>query len=400
MIMYQIYPSQWGSLKNITAKMDYFRDMGYDALWISPCYPSAGYDNGYDVTNYMNIDPKYGTLEDMQTLIASAHDRDIKILMDLVINHCADDNEIFKRAIAGDEYYQDYFHFYDEPQNDWDAIFGGSAWRYIPEINKYVFHAFTEGQIDWNFDCEKVWDYWEQVNDFWLNTMNIDGYRVDAVTHMAKSDWSTPKVERDYGATYKCAPKLEGYLSRLSKQIRGLKPGAFIMGEANGATPEVALRWIHAGYFDSIIAFEHLKPWKVEGVGDPDAVHDSIEKMRLWSDKLGDANVSYVQNHDLACAYDMLGISHEAICNLQFSMNGHKLIYNGQETGMENSVVGSTEPETIGRIERFVKDGMKLADAKALADKLSRDNSRVPINWENNISLTHYYRDRIRESKA
>lgn len=399
MIIYQVYPSQWDKLTDITKALDYFKDMGYEAIWISPMYPSSGYDNGYDVSNYTAIDPEFGTLEQMKELITKAHSLNIKVLMDLVINHCSVDNEVYQKALSGHKPSQDMFHFYDEPQNDWEAIFGGSVWKYEYSINKWVFHAFTEGQIDWNFDNDSVWEYWSSINEFWLKDMNIDGYRVDAVTHMAKSDWNTSKTEEDNGAPYKCAPKLDGYLEKLSTQIYSIKPDAFLMGEANGVNAEEATQWIDKGYFNSIISFEHLTPFKVRGVGNTNSVNECINTMKHWSDVLGDDNVSYIQSHDIACAYDILDMTHEDIAKLVFSNNGHKLIYNGQETGLINTVVNSNEPETLNRINYFVDHGMLLNEATLLANKLSRDNSRVRFNWDNNVKLTELYKKLIKATK-
>lgn len=393
MIIYQIYPTQWSGLQQIISKMSYFKEMGYEALWLSPCYPSSGYDNGYDVLDYKAIDPKFGTLADMKDLIEEAHSHDIKILMDLVINHTSIENEVYKKALLGDKDAQDMFHFYDEPQNDWEAIFGGSVWRYESAINKYVFHAFTEGQIDWNFDNENTWSYWKDINEFWLDEMNIDGYRVDAVTHMAKSSWDTKKTPEDKGAPYKCAPKLEEYLEKLSNQIHSIKPDAFLMGEANGIGAQGAKQWIDKGYFDCVISFEHLTPFKVRGVGNELAIPEAISKMKEWSEVLGESNVSYIQSHDIACAYNMMGMSHYELADLVFSHNGHKLIYNGQETGMVNTVVNSREPETISRINDFVKSGMTYDEAKLTANNISRDNARQLIDWNNNLYLTQYYKE-------
>ena len=399
MIIYQVYPSQWDKLTDITKALEYFKDMGYEAIWISPMYPSSGYDNGYDVSDYKAIDPKFGTLEQMKELITKAHSLNIKVLMDLVINHCSVDNELYQKALSGHKRSQDMFHFYDEPQNDWDAIFGGKVWKYEASINKWVFHAFTEGQIDWNFDNDSVWEYWRSINEFWLKDMKIDGYRIDAVTHMAKSDWNTPKTEGDSGAPYKCAPKLEGYLEKLSNQIYSIKPDVFLMGEANGVNAEEAKQWIDKGYFNSIISFEHLTPFKVRGVGNTNSVTECIETMKHWSDVLGDNNVSYIQSHDIACAYNILNMTHEDIAKLVFSNNGHKLIYNGQETGLINTVVNSKEPETLNRIDYFVEHGMSLNEATLLANKLSRDNSRVRFNWNNNVELTELYKKLIKATK-
>ncbi len=305
MVIVQIYPSQWGSLKNITAKAEYYKDLGVEAIWISPCYSHSGYDNGYDIKDYRDIAPEYGTLEDMKELIDVYHANGIKVLMDLVINHCSIEHPIYKEALKGDKNAQTMFHMHDEPRNDWEAIFGGSVWKHEPSIDKYVFHAFTEGQIDWNFGNEDVWIFWEGVIKYWLNFMGVDGFRIDAQTHMAKNDWDTPKVKHDAGAPYRCAPKLHGYMERLADIVYSVKEDAFLMGEANGIDARGAKQWIDEGLLDCVIQFEHLAPFKLEGTHRNGSTLGCILKMKEWSDVLGEDNLAYIQSHDVACAYSV-----------------------------------------------------------------------------------------------
>lgn len=403
MLIMQIYPSVWGSLKAITEKADYYKDLGVEAIWISPCYPSSGWDNGYDVKDYCDIDPKYGTLEDMKELIDTYHKHHINVLMDLVINHCSIEHPVYQKALQGDEKAQKMFYMYDEPQNDWEAIFGGSAWKYEPSIDKYVFHAFTEGQIDWNFDNPDVWGFWDDVIKFWLIDMDVDGFRVDAETHMAKSSWDTPKVDGDPGATYRCAPKLEGFMKKLAEIIYSYKWWAFIVGEANGIDAKGAKKWIDEGLVTAVIQFEHLAPFKLGKGQRSGSTLDCILKIKEWSEVLGEDNVAYIQSHDIACAHSVLGLDHEDIAQLVFSQKGHKLLYNGQETGMENKIWHKfediNEPETTQRFEELKELGMPVTIAKALAAQLSRENARQPIKWDNNPELTNLYKELIAKEK-
>lgn len=402
-VIMQIYPSQWGKLKNITAKAEYYKDLGVEMIWISPCYPHSGYDNGYDIKHYEDIAPEYGTLEDMAELIDTYHANGIKVLLDLVINHCSIEHPIYKMALKGDKSAQAMFHMYDEPQNDWEAIFGGSVWKYEPTIDKYVFHAFTEGQIDWNFDNEEVWEFWENVIAFWLEDMNVDGFRIDAQTHMGKNDWDTPKVKHDPGAPYRCAPKLHEYMKHLADIVYSIKEDAFLMGEANGIDAHGAKQWIDEGLLDCVIQFEHLAPLKLEGTHRNGSTLDCILKMKEWSDVLGEDNLAYIQSHDIACAYSVLSLDHEDIARLVFSQQGHKLLYNGQETGMENKIWKDLreieEPETKGRFEKLIALGLPIVNAAALAAQLSRENARQPINWDNNPVLHDLYKELIAKDK-
>ncbi|MDV4829863.1 alpha-amylase family glycosyl hydrolase [Enterococcus faecium] len=404
MIIYQCYPKQWGKLKNIILEVPYFKEMAYDAIWLSPCYPSSGYDGGYDVKKYCDIDPDFGTLEEIKELIDECHKNGIKVLMDLVINHCSVEHPTYQMALRGFEHAQAMFHMYDEPQNDWEAIFGGSAWKYEPKINKYVFHAFTEGQIDWNFDNENTWAFWHDVIQFWLDDMNIDGFRVDALTHIAKGDWNLPNVPQDAGANYRCQPKLEGYLKKLADIIYTIKPDAFVMGEANGIDAHGAKQWIDKGYMDTVIQFEHLLPYKTKNGKIKGTTTELIEKLEEWSDVLGEDNLSYVQNHDIACAPSILSLDAFSIADMLFSQNGHVLIYNGQETGQTNKLWHSldefTEPETKNRYELLISEGVKPIMAFGLAAYLSRENARQPIDWINDLELTEHYKELIKQKKG
>lgn len=400
----QIYVPQWGSLEEITAAADYYKELGIDYVWISPCYPDGGADGGYDVIDYCAINPKYGTLNDMEHLINTYHENGIKVLMDLVINHCSDQNFLYKQALKAIKEYQDLFFMYDEPQNDWEAIFGGSAWKFEPSINKYVFHAFTEHQIDYNFDNPKVWDIFENIIRFWLEFMHVDGFRVDAQTHMAKGEWDLPPVKNDPGATYRCQPKLEGYMEKLADIIYGINQDAFLIGEANGIDAQDAADWIAKGLLDCVIQFEHLAPFKLNGSERGGTTIDFVLKMKEWSQVLGENNLAYIQSHDIACASSVLGLQHETLAKLQFSLNGHKLLYNGQETGMENKIFKSLdeikEPETHQRFDALVKVGIPNIIAKAISLQLSRENARLPIQWGKDPQLVQLYRKLIANNKV
>lgn len=402
MIIEQIYPKMWGDLKNITNQAEYFHTLGIEAIWISPFYPHGGADGGYDVIDYCDVSPEFGTMADFDELVETYHSFGIQVLIDLVINHCSDQNRWFQLALKGSPIAQDMFYFADEPLNDWESIFGGSVWEYKKEIHQYVFHAFTKHQMDWNFDHEEVWEMWEEILRFWLIEHDVDGFRIDAQTHMAK-DWHAEKVEGDPSAPYRCAPKLEGYMKRLAEIIHAIKPNAFLIGEANGCTKETARRWIDHHWLDCVISFEHRGAFEIDKTGGRKGnTIETILSMKEWSEYLGDDNLAYIQNHDIACAYSILNLDHIDIAELLFSQSGHKILFNFQEWGMENRLwmnLGEIdEVETWDRFYHMKAIGIPGIQASALAAQLSRQNARQPkINWDNN--LWNFYKKLIEIDK-
>lgn len=402
MIIEQIYPKMWGDLKNITNQAEYFHTLGIEAIWISPFYPHGGADGGYDVIDYCDVSPEFGTMTDFDELVETYHSFGIQVLIDLVINHCSDQNRWFQLALKGSSFAQDMFYFADEPLNDWESIFGGSVWEYKKEVNQFVFHAFTKHQIDWNFDHEKAWEMWEGILRFWLIEHDVDGFRIDAQTHMAK-DWDAEKVEGDPSAPYRCAPKLEGYMKRLAEIIHSIKPNTFLIGEANGCTKETARRWIDHHWLDCVISFEHRGAFEIDKTGGRKGnTIETILSMKEWSEYLGDDNLAYIQNHDIACAYSILNLDHVDLAELLFSQSGHKILFNFQEWGMENRLwmnLGEIdEVETWDRFNHMKAMGIPGIQASALAAQLSRQNARQPkINWDHN--LWNFYKKLIEIDK-
>ena len=395
MIIEQIYPKMCGSLRKITRQAKSYQALGIEAIWISPFYPHGGADGGYDVIDYCDVSPEFGTMADFDELVETYHSLGIQVFIDLVINHCSDQNKFFQFALNGYRRTQNMFYFADEPLNDWESIFGGSVWEYNEEVNRYVFHAFTKHQIDWNFDNEEVWEMWHTILCHWLIDHKVDGFRIDAQTHMAK-DWNAEKVEGDPSAPYRCAPKLEGYMKRLANMIHSIKPNAFLIGEANGCTKETARRWIDNHWLDCVISFEHRGAFEIDKTGGRKGnTIETILSMKEWSEYLGDDNLAYIQNHDMACAYSVLNLDHKDIADLLFAQKGHKIIFNFQEWGMENPIwknlLDINEVETWDRFNHLKELGMPRMQAAALAAQLSRENARRPkINWDTDL-WSHYH---------
>lgn len=402
MIIEQIYPNMWKDLKAITKQAEVYHTLGIEAIWISPFYPHGGADGGYDVIDYCGVSPEFGSMHDFDELVKTYHSFGIQVFIDLVINHCSDQHPYFKLALQGNPYLQDMFYFADKPLNNWESIFGGSVWKYEESINKYVFHAFTKHQIDWNFDDEAVWTMWKSILHFWLVDHEVDGFRIDAQTHMAK-DWLAEKVDGDPSAPYRCAPDLEIYMERLADMIHSIKPDAFLIGEANGCTKETAKEWINHHLLDCVISFEHRGAFEIDKHGGRKGnTLQTILSMKEWSDYLGEDNLAYIQNHDIACAYSVLNLDHKDIADLLFAQKGHKILFNHQEWGMENPIWQSLaeidEVETWDRFKHLKELGVPHMQAAALSAQLSRENARRPeILWD--FDLWRYYQELIQKDK-
>lgn len=402
MIIEQIYPTMWESLRKIREQAKSYHALGIEAIWISPFYPHGGADGGYDVIDHCDVSPEFGTMADFDELVETYHSFGIQVFIDLVINHCSDQNKYFQSALAGCREAQDMFYFVGEPLNDWESIFGGSVWEYKKEVHQFVFHAFTKHQIDWNFDNDDVWEMWHTILCHWLIDHKVDGFRIDAQTHMAK-DWDKEKVEGDPSAPYRCASKLEEYMKRLANMIHSIKSDAFLIGEANGCTKETARRWIDNHWLDCVISFEHRGAFEIDKTGGRKGnTLETILSMKEWSDYLTNDNLAYIQNHDIACAYSILNLDHDDIADLLFAQNGHKIIFNFQEWGMANPIWENLyeidEVETWDRFKHLKKLGVPYIQAAALAAQLSRENARRPIViWDDD--LWNHYRELIIKDK-
>lgn len=194
MVIYQIYPKSFkdtngdgiGDIQGIIEKLDYLQDLGVNAIWLCPCYKSPGHDNGYDISDYRCIAPEYGTMEDMYCLIAEMRKRGMKLIMDLVPNHTSNEHEWFIRSRKGEEKYRDYYYWFDKPQNDWGASFGGSAWQYDDEREQYYLHSYAVQQPDLNWTNPAVVKEIQDVINYWVN-LGVDGFRIDVIDQISKN---------------------------------------------------------------------------------------------------------------------------------------------------------------------------------------------------------------------
>ena len=412
-VAYQIYPKSFkdsngdgvGDLKGITEKLDYLQDLGIDILWLSPIYKSPFIDQGYDISDYYAIDPIFGTMEDMEELIAEGKQRGISIIMDLVVNHCSSHHEWFQKALADpDGPYADYFYFIesDKEPNNWESYFGGSVWEPVPGTNKYYLHSFHKDQPDLNWQNPVVREEIYKMINWWLDK-GIAGFRIDAIINIKKDlEWRSLPSDRDNGLvpvpeSLVNAQPIEPFLREL-KERTFAKYNAFTVGEVFNETDEELHFFIGKdGVFSSIFDFKQTmlgqegKGWFDHSLPTADELKESIFQAHERADSIGVLS-TIIENHD-----EPRGVSHyiaegpvndtskKSLGTIQVLRKGIPFIYQDQEIGMENQVFESVEDfddiATINGYHVAKEAGLSEEEALAAIAKYSRDNARTPMQW-------------------
>lgn len=412
-VAYQIYPKSFkdsngdgiGDLKGITQKLDYLEKLGIDILWLSPIYKSPFIDQGYDISDYYAIDPLFGTMEDMEELIAEGKKRGISIIMDLVVNHCSSHHEWFQKALADpDGPYADYFYFIesDKEPNNWESYFGGSVWEPVPGTNKYYLHSFHKDQPDLNWQNPVLREEIYKMINWWLDK-GIAGFRIDAIINIKKDlEWRSLPSDRENGLvpvpeSLVNAQSIEPFLQEL-KERTFAKYNAFTVGEVFNETDEELHFFIGKdGVFSSIFDFKQTmlgqegKGWFDHSLPTADELKESIFQAHERADSIGVLS-TIIENHD-----EPRGVSHyiaegqvndtskKALGTIQILRKGIPFIYQGQEIGMENQVFESVEDfddiATINGYHVAKEAGLSEEEALAAIAKYSRDNARIPMQW-------------------
>ena len=401
-VVYQIYPRSFqdsdgdgcGDIQGIISRLDYLKDLGIDAVWISPVYRSPQDDNGYDISDYQDIDPMFGTLSDMEELIREADRRGIKIIMDLVLNHTSDEHRWFHEAVKGkDNPYHDYYVWRDGEEgtypNDMKAAFGGPAWEWVPELKQYYFHQFSVKQPDLNWENPKVR---REIYDMilWWMKKGVGGFRLDVIDQIAK--------EPDLGITSN-GPRLHEFLRELSRET--FQKGDLItVGEAWGATPAIAEKYScpDGSEFSMVFQFEHMVIDQQEGKEKWDLAPLSFVKLKKCLEKWQTGlykkgwNSLFWDNHDLPRIVSRWGDdggyrvrSAKMLAAVLHGMQGTPYIYQGEELGMTNvrfdSIDKYRDIETLNMYRERLEAGY---DEKEIMDSVyakSRDNARTPMQW-------------------
>ena len=398
-VIYQIYPKSFqdsngdgiGDLPGITSRLDYLHKLGVDALWLCPVLASPQVDNGYDVSDYRSIDPMFGSMEDMRTLIREARARGIGILMDLVLNHTSDQHRWFQQACQGrDNPYHDYYIWRDGAPgalpNDMRAAFGGPAWTYVPALGQYYFHQFAPQQPDLNWANPAVRQELYAMIRFWMD-QGVEGFRLDVIDQIAK------EPDRKITAN---GPRLMELLRELNRETWGGK-NLVTVGEAWGADIPRARQYSapDGSVFSMVFQFEQMcldheaDKWVPKAMALPE-LKASIAR---WQQGLHGCgwNSLFWDNHDLprivsrwgddgACRAD----SAKALAVALHGLQGTPYIYQGEELGMTNApypVEELRDLESINAYNEMVERGMSESDALAAIHRMMRDNARTPMQW-------------------
>ncbi|SDZ79027.1 alpha-glucosidase [Thalassobacillus cyri] len=420
-VVYQIYPRSFkdsnndgiGDLQGVISKLDYLKELGIDVIWLSPVYESPNDDNGYDISDYQDIMAEFGTMQDFDELLEEVHNRGMKLIMDLVINHTSDEHPWFIESRASKENpYRDYYIWHPgkegkEP-NNWGSIFGGSAWEYDEGTGEYYLHVFSRKQPDLNWENEKVRQELYHMINWWLDK-GIDGFRVDAISHIKKvagfPDVPNPNNE-------KFPSSLDGHLNKegihefLEEMSEHTLDHHDIMtvGEANGVSSEEAPLWVdeEKGKFNMIFQFEATDLWG-QGNSEPIDIHKLKKIYTKWQNALDGIgwNALFLENHDLPrsvsiWADDTVHREKSAKClaTFYFLMQGTPFIYQGQEIGMTNVQFPSIEDYDDIAIKNLYweerEKGRTHEEIMPIIWKNGRDNSRTPMQWndEENAGFT------------
>ncbi len=414
-VAYQIYPKSFydsngdgiGDLPGIISKLDYLKDLGVDIIWLSPCYRSPLADQGYDISDYYDIDPRFGTMNDMDRLIAEAKKRDMYILMDLVVNHCSDEHEWFKKACEDpDGKYGNFFYLRDKKEGElptnWRSYFGGSVWEDLPGTNKQYLHVFHKKQPDLNWENPELREEVYKNINWWLDK-GLGGFRIDAIINIKKAlPMHNYEPDRDDGlcSIGKMLEEATGIGEFLGEmRDRTFKPhNAFSVGEVFNVKDKELPDFIgDNGYFSTMFDFNEAvfggseKGWYDHKKITPDDYkHCCFEAQAKMGDFGFISNI--IENHDEPRGVsryipegDCCDTSKKMLAALNFMLRGLPFIYQGQELGMENISFHSIEEvddiSTLDEYKVAIDAGYTPEEALATVARHSRDNARTPMQW-------------------
>ena len=408
--VYQIYTKSFqdsngdglGDIRGVISRLDYIKELGADYIWLTPFFKSPLNDNGYDVSDYLSVDPVFGTMEDVEELIAQAEARGIGCMFDMVFNHTSTEHAWFRKALAGDPEYMDYYIFRDGepdvPPTNWESKFGGSAWEYVPHLKKWYLHLFDVTQADLNWDNPKVREELKNVIRFWKNK-GVKGFRFDVVNLISKRE----AFENDYAGDgrrfYTDGPHVHEYLQELTRDT-GIA-SMVTVGEMSSTSLENCIRYSRPEDKELTMCFNfhHLKvdykdgdKWKLK---EPDLG----ELKRLFTEwqegmeKAGGWNAVFWCNHDQPRAVSRFGDdrkywkeSAKTLAIVAHMFRGTPYVYQGEELGMTNprysDISQYRDVESINYYKILQERGASKEEALAVLGERSRDNGRTPMQWK------------------
>ena len=416
-VVYQIYPKSFndttgsgqGDIKGITEKLDYLKKLGVEVLWLTPMYKSPQNDNGYDISDYYSIDESYGTMEDFEEMLREAHKRDIKIVMDIVVNHTSTENEWFKKSEEVDPEYKDFYIWKDavngkEPTN-WQSKFGGNAWKWSEKRKQYYLHLFDVTQADLNWENEKVRKKVYEMIKYWLNK-GVDGFRFDVINLISKDqrflndDGSDTRFVPDGRRFYTDGPKIHEYLKEIHKEAFG-ENELLTVGEMSSTSLENCVRYSNPQEKELSMAFSfhHLKVDYPNGEKWVKAPFDFVELKKIlskWQIGMYEGNgwnATFWTNHDQPRALSRFGDdknfhekSGKMLATVLHGLQGTPYVYQGEEFGMTNPYFDKIEKyqdvESKNMYKILRDKGLSEEEVLDILMQKSRDNSRTPVQWD------------------
>ena len=410
MVVYQIWPRSFkdsngdgiGDINGVISKLDYLQDLGINCIWFSPLYKSPQKDYGYDISDYYSIAPEYGTMDDFKKLIAECKKRNIRIIMDLVINHTSDQHEWFLKSLEGDKKYHNYYFWRKgkgkRPPNNWMSSFPGDAWKYRKETGEYYLHLFAAEQPDLNHDNPEVREEVKKIMNFYLD-LGVDGFREDVIVYISKKEglpngFPIP-VMRGF-ENYTEGPNLHKYLAEYRQEIK--KRDAIQIGEAPMMTPKKAMKYIAGDdrVLDMVFGFEHVQA---------DCIGAAVVKTGFKLKKLKKAynrwqkglygrawNTNFLENHDIPRIVSRYGSedyrvdSAKALAITYAFLTGTMFIYQGQEIGMTNVPFETWDDfKDVATFNiKALMEKTHLFSKKKIFENIkygARDNARTPVQW-------------------
>lgn len=413
-VIYQIYPKSFcdtnhdgiGDLNGITLKLDYLAHLGIDCIWLNACFASPQKDNGYDVSDYYQIAPEFGTLADFERLCQEAKKRNIEIMLDMVFNHTSTEHSWFKKALAGDKTYQDKY-FFLPPTDDggapanWGSKFGGNAFEYVPHLNLYYLHLFDVSQADLNWKNPAVQAEMINIVKFW-QAKGANGFRFDVINLISKPEIFEDDNAGDGRRYYTDGPQVSEYLKLLNKQAFGSNPEAITVGEMSSTTLEKCVHYANKSQdqLSMIFNFHHLKvdyannnKW-VLGAFDFHLLKSIMFEWQLGMQSAEAWMALFWCNHDQPRVVSRFGnedqyrdVSAKMLATTIHMMRGTPYIYQGEEIGMGNAHFDSIDQyqdiESINYYHILKASGLSESEILTILGARSRDNARTPMVWDN-----------------
>lgn len=408
--VYQIYTKSFmdsngdglGDIRGVIERLDYLKDLGVDYIWLTPFFKSPLNDNGYDVSDYRAIDPIFGTMEDVEELIAEADKRGLNLMFDMVFNHTSTEHEWFQKALAGDKKYQDYYIFWDgtpdTPPTNWVSKFGGSAWEWAPQVGKWYLHLFDKTQADLNWDNPQVREEVKDILRFWRGK-GVKGFRFDVVNLISKPAVFEDDDAGDGRRFYTDGPHVHEYLKELTADT-GLND-LLTVGEMSSTSLDNCVRYTNPEEkeLSMVFSFHHLKVDYKDGdkwaLKEPD-LKELTELLTTWQTQMQESGgwvANFWCNHDQPRAVSRFGSdtkywkeSAKMLATCAHLLRGTPYIYQGEEIGQTNAGFDSIEDyrdvESLNYFNILQQNGTSEEDALEILRQRSRDNGRTPMQWD------------------